>query len=215
MTVIHQIATGKGKTIGYIRVSTDEQNPERQLAGLILDKIFIEYASGTKTDRYQLNLLMEYVREDDVVIVHSMDRLARNVRHLLQLIDFFVGKKVKIQFLKEHLTFSGDDSPAAKLLLTMMGAVAEFEITLLKERQMEGIKIAKAAGKYKGGHTVFTPARIEAIHEALKTRKSITRIAFDVGISRCSLQKYLSKLSKEGKEDVLNYHKKMQNISTH
>ena len=197
----------KGKTIGYVRVSTEDQNPDRQLADIKVDKLFTEYASGTKIERYQLNCLMDYIREDDIVYVHSMDRLARNVKHLLELVEQITAKGAKLHFIKENLCFSGDDSPGSKLLLTMMGAVAQFEIYLLRERQMEGIKIAKAQGKYKGRQTVLTPTRIEYIHDALKTRKSLTQIAFEVGICRATLQKYVKKLEEEGHPLGVEYKK--------
>jgi len=208
----HLIAKGNGKTLGYIRVSTDEQNPQRQLEGAKLDKVFIEYASGSSTDRYQLKLLQEYVREDDVLIVHSMDRLARNCRNLLALVEFFAEKKVTVQFIKENLVFGCDDSPVSKLILTIMGAVAEFELHIIKERQMEGIKIAQRKGLYKGRQTVLTPERLQLIHDAFKTRKSIERIAEDVGISRETLYRYIRRLIKEGNIDVLNF-QRIRNIT--
>lgn len=197
----------KGKTVGYVRVSTEEQNPERQLNGLHVDKLFIEYASGSKMDRYQLNCMLDYIRDDDLVIVHSMDRLARNVRHLLQLVEQITAKRAKIQFLKENLIFSGDDSSTSKLLLTIMGAVAQFELALIKERQAEGIKAAKAKGKYKGRKTVLTPSKLEIIHEELKTRKPICMMADDVGISRETLYKYVRKLKEEDSPLVMYYKK--------
>lgn len=195
----------KGKIIGYIRVSTDEQNPERQLQGIQLDKSFIEYASGSKTDRYQLDRLMEYVRDEDLVIVHSMDRLARNVRHLLQLIETLTKKGAKIQFIKENLTFSGDDSPTSKLLLTIMGAVAEFELSMIKERQKEGIAIAKAEGKYKGKKPSITPEKKEIIMEELKTRKPLNLIAQELNISRTTLYKFLQKIGLENYRKILKF----------
>lgn len=203
----------KGKLIGYIRVSTDDQNPERQLQNITLDKTFIEYASGSKTDRYQLNLMMEYIRDDDIVIVHSMDRLARNVRHLLQLIEEITKKGARIKFIKENLEFSGEDSPTAKLLLSIMGSVAEFELSMIKERQREGIELAKKAGKYKGKQTILTPTVLEKIHEDMKTRKPLTYIAQDLGISRETIYRYMKKLKTEN-HPLVEYYKPRNSLAS-
>lgn len=139
-----------GKRIGYIRVSSFEQNHERQLEGVLLDKKFVDQASGKGVNRPGFIELLNYVREDDLVIVHSMDRLARNLDDLRQIVQNLTNKKVKIQFIKENLTFTGEDSPISQLLLSVMGAFAEFERSLIKERQKEGIALAKKKGGYKG-----------------------------------------------------------------
>lgn len=131
----------KGKRIGYIRVSTVDQNPERQLEGIQLDKKFIDYASGTTLNRPQFSLMLDYIREDDIVIVHSMDRLARNARHLREIVDKLTSQGIEVQFVKENLTFNGKDSPISNLLLMMMGAVAEFEHAILKERQEKASRL--------------------------------------------------------------------------
>jgi DNA invertase Pin-like site-specific DNA recombinase len=131
------------KRIGYIRVSSFDQNPERQLEGISLDKKFTDYASGKDVNRPAFADLLNYIREDDIVIVHSMDRLARNLDDLRQIVQNLTNKKVKIQFLKENLTFTGQDSSMSKLLLSVMGEFAEFERSLIKERQKEGIELAR------------------------------------------------------------------------
>src|SRR5438270_6093635 len=100
-----------GQRIGYIRVSTLDQNTERQLEGVELDKTFTDKASGKDTKRPQLEILMSFVRSGDTVVVHSMDRLARNLDDLRRIVQTLTGKGVKIEFLKEHLTFTGEDSP--------------------------------------------------------------------------------------------------------
>jgi len=120
-----------GKKIGYIQVSSHEQNTNRQLEDLKLDKIFIEKASGKDIKRPELELLLNYVREGDTVIVHSMDRLACNLDDLRNLIHNLTEQQVKIQFVKENLVFTGDESPMANLLLSVMGAFAEFERALI------------------------------------------------------------------------------------
>ena len=116
-----------GQRIGYIRVSTLDQHTERQLESIEFDKTFTDKASGKDTKRPQLDQLMSFVRSGDTVFVHSMDRLARNLDDLRRIVQTLTGKGVRIEFVKEHLTFTGEDSPMANLMLSVMGAFAEFE----------------------------------------------------------------------------------------
>ena len=153
-----------GKRVGYIRVSTLDQNTERQLAGIPLDKRFTDKASGKDTDRPQLQAALDYLREGDVLVVHSMDRLARNLDDLRKIVIGLTERGVLVEFVKESLTFTGQDSAMSKLLLSVMGAFAEFERSLLKERQREGISIAKTKGVYKGRKPSLTPERIAELH---------------------------------------------------
>lgn len=139
-----------GQRIGYIRVSTLDQNPDRQLEGVQLSKVFIDKASGKDTQRPQLEALLSYVREGDTLVVHSMDRLARNLDDLRRMVQQLTGRGVRIEFVKESLAFTGEDSPMANLLLSVMGAFAEFERALIRERQREGISLAKQRGVYRG-----------------------------------------------------------------
>lgn len=183
-----------GKRIGYIRVSTEDQNPARQLAGVELDKRFIEYASGKNLKRPQLTALMDYVREDDIVIVHSTDRLARNVKELLELVDKLNDKKVEVHFIKEGWQFKGKNDEMTRMLLTIIGAIAEYERQQILERQREGIALAKKEGKYKGGKTKMTPEKIKELEELLKTRAPKSEIALKLKISRFTLYRYLEKL---------------------
>ena len=133
----------KGQRIGYIRVSSFDQNPERQLEHEHLDSTFSDKASGKDVYRPQLKELLLFAREGDIVVVHSMDRLARNLDDLRTLVKNFTQRGISIQFIKEGLTFTDEDSPMSNLLLSVMGAFAEFERALIKERQREGIEIAK------------------------------------------------------------------------
>ena len=180
-----------GKTIGYIRVSTIDQNPERQLEGMHLDKKFVDYASGKSRSRPQLDLMMSFVREDDIVIVDSMDRLARSLRDLHDLLDYMLEKKVSVQFVKENLLFKDKSNHISNLMLNMMGSFAEFEYSIIKERVIEGVKIAKAAGKYKGGTCKLTPHTKEVLTELIKTRKSKRQMAFELGVTLKTLLKYM------------------------
>ena len=129
--------------------SSFDQNPERQLENIYVDKVFTDKASGKDTKRPELDNLLSFVREGDIVIVHSMDRLARNLDDLRRLVQKLTKSGVRIEFVKEHLTFTGEDSPMANLLLSVMGAFAEFERALIRERQREGIALAKKRGAYK------------------------------------------------------------------
>lgn len=180
-----------GKTIGYIRVSSLEQNPERQLEGLKLDKTFIDKASGKDTQRPQLEALLGYVRDGDTIIVHSMDRLARNLDDLRRLVHDLTRRHVNIQFVKESLTFTGEDSPMANLLLSVMGAFAEFERALIRERQLEGIALAKKRGAYKGRKKSLAPEQIQVIKQRVQSGERKSQIARDFNISRETLYQYL------------------------
>lgn len=181
------------KQIGYVRVSSVDQNPERQLEGVKLDKLFVDKASGKDTHRPELQALLEYVRDGDTVIVHSMDRLARNLDHLRQLVNKLTAGKVKIQFIKENLIFTGEDSPMSNLLLSVMGAFAEFERSLIKERQLEGIAIAKRKGLYKGRKKVLDEARIKEMKDLLTQGRKKSDVAKLFSISRETLYQYLRK----------------------
>lgn len=183
----------KGQLIGYVRVSTLDQNTERQLDGVTLDKVFTDKASGKDTDRPQLQAALEYARHGDTLVCHSMDRLARNVDDLRRIVRELTGRGVVVQFVKESLTFTGEDSPMANLLLTMLGAVAEFERSLIKERQREGITLAKAKGVYRGRKPALSAEQVEALKAQDKVRggKNRSGLAKDYGISRETLYQYL------------------------
>lgn len=180
----------QGKRIGYIRVSTIEQNTSRQLDGVQLDKTFTDKASGKDTKRPELEALLDYVREGDVVIIHSMDRLARNVDDLRRIVKRLTSKRVKVEFVKEHLEFDGEDSPMSNMILTVMGAFAEFERAIILERQREGIAIAKGKGKYKGRNPALSKQQQADLKAMLEQGMKKTDIAERFGISRCSVYNY-------------------------
>jgi DNA invertase Pin-like site-specific DNA recombinase len=126
----------KGQRIGYVRVSSFDQNTDRQVESIgKVDRLFIDKASGKDTQRPELEGLLLFVREGDSVVISSMDRLARNLDDLRRLVQGLTSRGVSVQFLKESLTFTGEDSAMSKLLLSVMGAFAEFERSLIKERQ--------------------------------------------------------------------------------
>lgn len=154
--------SAKGQRVGYVRVSSLDQNENRQLEGLELDRTFLDKASGKDVHRPQLTAMLHFVRDGDTVISHSMDRLGRNMDDLRKLVLGLTGRGVQVHFVKESLTFTGEDSPMANLLLSVMGAFAQFERELIRERQKEGIELAKRAGAYKGRKRILTPERAAA-----------------------------------------------------
>lgn len=181
----------KGKIIGYIRVSTCEQNEQRQLESVKADKLFIDKASGKDTVRPQLQALLEYVRDGDTVVVHSLDRLARNLDDLRRIVQTLNAKDVKVQFLKENLIFTGEDSPMSNLLLSVMGAFAEFERSLIRERQLEGIALTKKRGVYKGRKRSLSKDQIESLKIRIVAGEKKAHLAREFGISRETAYQYL------------------------
>lgn len=176
---------------GYKRVSTVEQSTDRQLEGIVVDRVFEDKLSGKDRNRPQLDLLLSIIRRGDVIHIHSMDRLARNTRDLLNLVQEISDKGCKIVFHTEHLTFEPNkNDPYQQLMMTMLGAVAQLERSLLLQRQKEGIAIAKAKGKYKGGKNKLSPEQVEELKELTKTQ-SITSVAKHFNITRPTVYGYL------------------------
>lgn len=180
--------------VGYIRVSSVDQNTERQLAGIELNRVFEDKVSGKSVDRPQLEELLQYVRAGDEVYVHSMDRLARNLEDLLSIVHKLTDKGVRVRFVKEGLVFDPNSaaSPMSKLMLSVMGAVAEFERSLILERQREGIALAKARGAYKGRAKKCSPELLNKARNLLYTGKDITETAKILGVSRGSLYRWFA-----------------------
>lgn len=184
-----------GKKIGYIRVSSFDQNPKRQLDGIELNKKFIDKASGKSTERPALDAMLDYARDGDTIIIHSMDRLARNLDDLRRLVTQLTEKQIRVEFVKEGLTFTGEDLPISKLLLSVMGAFSEFERELIRERQMEGIMLAKKRGAYKGRKMALSKDQIDTIKIRIANGDKKSRVARDFGISRETLYQYLKRKS--------------------
>jgi DNA invertase Pin-like site-specific DNA recombinase len=181
----------KGQRVGYIRVSMETQSIDRQLNNIELDKKFIDKLSGKNTDRAEFKIMMDYVREGDSVIVHSMDRLARNLVDLKTTIEVLTKKGVTVTFLKENLTFSGVKDPMSNLLLSVMGAVAEFERDIMLERQREGIAIAKLKGKFKGKKKSLDKETLTQIQNYLDIHAPIAHIAKHFKIKRPTIYNYI------------------------
>lgn len=184
-----------GKRVGYVRVSSIDQNTVRQLDGVELDKTYTDKASGKDTDRPQLAAALDYIREGDVLVVHSMDRLARNLDDLRRLVLGLTKRGVHVQFMKENMLFTGEDSPMSHLLLSLLGAVAEFERSMIRERQREGIALAKKAGVYKGRVPSLKPEQVAELMQRVALGIPKAQVAREFGISRQSLYNYTGEAS--------------------
>lgn len=152
-----------GQRVGYIRVSSVDQNPDRQLEGVDVERVFTDRASGRDVVRPQLEALVGFVRAGDTVVVHSLDPLARNLDDLRRLVSDLTARGVSVHFVHEQLSFTGDDSPMANLLPSVMGAFAEFERALIRERQREGIALARQRGAYRGRRRSLTDDQIDRL----------------------------------------------------
>ena len=182
---------GQGQRIGYVRVSSVGQNTDRQLDGIELDRTFTDKATGSTTNRPALDDLLGFVRDGDTVIVHSMDRLARNLDDLRRIVRELTDRGVVVEFVKEHLTFSGAASPMNNLLLSVMGAFADFERELIRERQAEGIAKAKQKGVYRGRRRTLTAEQVVDLRQRVDAGESKAQLAREFGINRGTVYTYL------------------------
>ena len=181
-----------GQRVGYQRVSTADQRTDRQLDGIAVDRMFTDHFSGATRNRPALEDLRRYVREDDTVVVHSMDRLARNLDDLRALVREFTEAGVAVEFVREHMTFTGADSPMQQLMLSLLGAVAEFERALIRERQREGIELAKKRGVYKGRRPSLTAEQVTELRTQAAAGVPKTELARQYGIHRDTVYRYLA-----------------------
>jgi len=172
--------------VGYIRVSTVDQSSLRQLDNIDLDKVFEDKCSGKDTNRPQLHALINYVREGDAVHVHDISRMARNLEDLIRIVNELTQRGVKVSFHKENLTFTGISNPMQDLMLNMLGAVYQFERSMLLERQREGIKKAKEEGKYQGRKASVDREEIMAL---LASGLSIRKTAEAAGVAASTVQR--------------------------
>ena len=182
-----------GQRIGYTRVSTLSQNLERQLDGIVLDRVFEEKASGKDRNRPVLEETLRFLRDGDELFVHDMSRLARNLSDLLKIVSELTSKRVRVTFVKESLTFSGDDTPMAKLMLSIIGGVAEFSRSMIKIAQAEGIAMAKKNRPhvYPGRKPSLTPAKAEELRIRALAGEPKAKLAREYGVSRETAYKYL------------------------
>lgn len=183
----------KGKFLSYVRVSTVEQNEQRQVKAIedraSIDKWFIEKVSGKDTKRPQLQAMLDYMREGDTIIINDFSRLARSTKDLLELVELMQEKNVTLISLKENIDTS---TPQGKLMLTMLGAINEFERMNMLERQREGIAIAKANGKYKGRKAIEIDEKFKELYKKYMARNiNKTQFANELGVSRTTLYKMI------------------------
>jgi DNA invertase Pin-like site-specific DNA recombinase len=180
-----------GKRVGYIRVSTWEQNPGRQLEGMELDKKFIDYASGKSTNRPELQKMLDYIREDDSVYVHSIDRLARNIKDLLDMVDHFIDNGIKVYFIQEGLQFTDKKCANERLILSIFGTIHEFFLKKRHDDQMEGIRKAQAEGKYRGKQKTIKGEKLTKLISLWNAGLTKGRICFEMSITRPTLDSYI------------------------
>jgi DNA invertase Pin-like site-specific DNA recombinase len=180
----------RGQRIGCVRVSSFDQDPERQLDQIQVDKLFTDKASDKDTQRPQLSALLSFVREGDTVVVHSMDRLARNLDDLRRLVQTLTKRGIRIEFVKECLSFTGEDSPMANLLLSVMGAFAGCERTLIGGRQREGIALARQRGAYRGRKKALADDQVVELRRRAAGEAKAT-LAREFSIRRETLYQYL------------------------
>lgn len=177
--------------VGYVRVSTVEQNESRQLITMEkynVEKVFSEKVSAKDTNREELNKMLEFVREGDTIVIHDFSRLARSTKDLLHIVELLEDKKINLISAKENIDSS---TPTGKLMLTMIGAINEFERTNMLERQREGIAIAKEQGKYKGRKEVKIDNFEEYYTRYLSRELNKTQLAKELNVSRPTLDKLI------------------------
>ena len=181
----------------YLRVSTVLQNTERQLNDVPCDRVYEDKLSGKDTNRPQFQLMMSNLRPSDVVNVHSLDRVGRNTKDILEIVETIKEIGATIKFHKENLTFDGSKNDLySDLMLTILSGFATFERNIILERQREGIEIAKQKGKYKGGKERFTESEKEEIQELVKEGVSISEISRTMNCSRPTIYKVINEVSK-------------------
>lgn len=186
----------EGKNVGYRRVSSVEQNTDRQLVDVPLDKVFEDKASGKDMERPSLQACLEYVRENDVLWVSSIDRLARNLGDLEKIVQALTAKGVSVKFVKENLTFSGDKEDAmARLMFQLLGAVGQFERSLIRERQQSGIAAAKRRNVIFGRPEKLTPTQKEELRARAVFGEPKEALAKEYGISKPTLYGILKQAS--------------------
>lgn len=197
----------KGQRIGYARVSSTDQNLARQLATLgEMDRLFEEKQSGAqRAGRTALAEMIAYAREGDTVVVSSMDRLARSVVDLNQIVAELIAKNVTVEFLTEKASFRRDTrDPFAEFQLNIMASFAQLERSISKERQAEGIKAAKARGVYKGRTPKLNPEQLAEARDLIKAGVPKARVARKLGIDRSTLYRALVRTDEAGETPPLH-----------
>ena len=185
--------------IGYRRVSTLDQNTARQLEGVPLDKVFTDHASGKNTARPELQAALEWAREGDRLVVHSMDRLCRNLGDLRDIVKSLTSRGVAVEFVKENMVFTNDSTPMAQFMLNIMGSFAELERAMILSRQREGVAIAKAKGVYRGRVPAIRAGngKLDQLTKLAAEGKGVAEMARTVGVSRQTIYSWLKNQTKQ------------------
>ena len=186
--------------IGYKRVSTEDQSVERQLHGMEFDKVFIDKQSGKDTDRPAYKEMMSYVREGDTLYIHSLDRLSRSLIDLIATVRDLVSRGVTVRFVKENLYFDGSQDHTSTLMMSILGAFSEFERSIMRERQKEGISLAKMAGKYKGRKRKLTEEEALELRKRAEAGENKAALAREYDLTRGSIYNYLNRTKKRKKK---------------
>lgn len=186
-----------GMTIAYRRASTTDQSTARQLPDIAFDREFEDLCSGGTRNRPGLQACLDFIRDGDTLVVHSMDRLARNLPDMLTLVGDLTNRGVSIKFFKEGLTFTGEKNPMQDLQLAVMGAVAQFELAMIHERQKEGVAAARRAGIHCGRPSNLDSIQTSAILERALAGEDKSKLAKEYGVSRGTIYNLINK--KNGK----------------
>lgn len=189
--------SGPGQRFGYVRTSGGSHHTSGQLEGQTLDRIFEERVTGKTLDRPELEAMLSFVRAGDEVVIQSMDRLARNLDHLRQVVQRMTANGVRVTFINEEMSFTGEDSPIATLMLSLLGSLAEFERSRILERQREGIDLAKGRGVYKGRRPSLNEEQVRMIRWRVSAGEKKAQLAREYCVSRETLYSYL-RLNSDG-----------------
>lgn len=182
-----------GQIVAYVRVSSVDQNTDRQsFDGIKINKTFTDKCSGGTRNRPALTEMLDYVREGDTIVCHSIDRLARDLQDLMHLVQTLTGRGVGVRFMKEALTFDGNASPMQTMILQVMGSFAQFERSMIRERQREGQESARAKGKIPGRKPKLSGDQITELKARIASKEPKAKIAREFGISRETLYSYLT-----------------------
>lgn len=182
-----------GQIVAYVRVSSVDQNIDRQtFDGMTVDKTFTDKCSGGTRNRPALMEMLDYVREGDTIVCHSIDRLARDLQDLMHLVQTLTGRGVGVRFMKESLTFDGNASPMQTMILQVMGSFAQFERSMIRERQKEGQEAARAKGKIPGRKPKLSSDQITELKARIASNEPKAHLAREFGISRETLYSYIS-----------------------
>ena len=191
----------RGQRVAYVRVSAADQNEARQLEAVgECDRVYVEKQSArSRADRVKLEECIRYLRDGDELVVASMDRLARSLVDLKQIVGEITAKGARVEFVHERATYAaGAQDPRADLMLSLLGAFAEFERAIIRERQAEGIAIAKAKGKYKGRKRALTDEQVDNARARIDAGEGPSAIARDLGVGRSTLYRALQRVEVSG-----------------